>query len=205
MNMQNVNTPSLRGGIGEGVVFVFLASGFEDIEALAPVDIMRRAGLQVETVSITDEIVVNSAHGVGFVADRTLAEIDFEDADLLFLPGGLPGATNLDACQPLREGLMQHYKAGRPIAAICAAPLVLGHLGILEGKKATCYPGFETELKGADYTASLVEQDGQFITGKGPGAAMELGYVLVERLKDSQTATALREGMMYNFLLMHNS
>lgn len=183
------------------MIYVFLANGFEDIEALAPIDIMRRAGLKVETVSITDEIVVTSAHGVGFVADRTLAEIDFDDAELMFLPGGMPGATNLDECQPLREGLMQHYKAGRPIAAICAAPLVLGHLGILHGRRATCYPGFETELKGADYTASLVEQDGQFITGKGPGAAMELGYVLVERLKDKQTADALREGMMYNFLL----
>lgn len=183
------------------MIYTFLADGFEDIEALAPVDIMRRAGLQVETVSITDEIVVNTAHGVGIVADKTLAEIDFDDAELLFLPGGLPGATNLDACQPLREGLMQHYEARRLIAAICAAPLVLGHLGLLEGKRATCYPGFETELKGATYTASLVEQDGLFITGKGPGAAMELGYVLVELLKDKQTADALREGMMYNFLL----
>lgn len=180
------------------MIYTFLAEGFEDIEALAPVDIMRRAGLQVETVSITEEIVVTSAHGVGIVADRTLAEIDFDDAELMFLPGGLSGATNLDACQDLREGLMQHFKAGRPIAAICAAPLVLGHLGILEGKKATCYPGFDTELKGAQYTAALVEQDGQFITGKGPGAAFALGYALLERLKDKQTADALREGMLYN-------
>ncbi len=186
------------------MIYTFLATGFEDIEALAPVDIMRRAGLQVETVSITDEIVVTSAHGVGIVADRTLAEVDFDDADLLFLPGGMPGATNLDACQELREGIVQHFKAGRPVAAICAAPLVLGHLGILEGKKSTCYPGFETELKGADYTAALVEQDGLIVTGKGPGAAMELGYVLVERLKDKQTADALREGMMYNFLLRNS-
>ena len=183
------------------MIYTFLATGFEDIEALAPIDIMRRAGLPVETVSITGERIVTSAHAVGFVTDRLLSEIDFEDAELLFLPGGMPGATNLDACQPLREGLVAHYKAGRQIAAICAAPLVLGHLGLLEGRRATCYPGFETELYGADYTAALVEQDGQFITGKGPGAAMELGYVLVERLKDKPTADALREGMMYNFLM----
>lgn len=183
------------------VIYAFLAEGFEDIEALAPVDIMRRAGLQVETVSITDEIVVCSAHGVGVVADKTLAEIDFEDAELMFLPGGMPGAKNLDECKDLCEGLVEHYQSGLPIAAICAAPMVLGHLGLLEGKKATCYPGFETELKGATYTAALVEQDGQIITGKGPGAAMELGYVLVELLKDKQTADALREGMMYNFLM----
>ncbi|MBR1787750.1 MAG: DJ-1/PfpI family protein [Bacteroidaceae bacterium] len=183
------------------MIYTFLATGFEDIEALAPIDIMRRAGLPVETVSITDERIVTSAHGVGVVADRTLAEIDFADAELLFLPGGLPGATNLDACAPLREGLMAHHKAGRPIAAICAAPLVLGHLGLLDGMKSTCYPGFETELGEARYTAALVEQDGQFITGKGPGAAFALGYALVERLKDKQTADQLREGMMYNFLM----
>ena len=185
------------------MIYTFLAEGFEDIEALAPVDIMRRAGLQVETVSITDEIVVTSAHGVGVVADKTLAEIDFDDAELMFLPGGLPGATNLDACAELRNALVAHFKAGRLVAAICAAPLVLGHLGILEGKRATCYPGFETELSGADYTASLVEQDGQFITGKGPGAAFELGYAIVERMMSKDVADQLREGMMYNFLLSH--
>jgi len=183
------------------MIYAFLATGFEDIEALAPVDIMRRAGLNVETVSITENRVVTSAHGVGMVADRLLSEIDFGNADLLFLPGGLPGATNLDACTELREGLLAHFKAGKLIAAICAAPLVLGHLGILEGKRSTCYPGFETELHGAIYTKALVEQDGQIITGKGPGAAFELGYILVERLVNSEVAAQLREGMMYNFLL----
>lgn len=193
----NSNYASPSGEGRRGVVYVFLAEGFEDIEALAPVDIMRRAGLEVETVSITDEIVVTSAHGVGIVADKTLPEIDFEDADVMFLPGGMPGATNLDACEELREGLVQHFEAGRLIAAICAAPLVLGHLGIVVGKKATCYPGFEGELRGADYTAALVEQDGQVITGKGPGAAMELGYTLVERLVSREVADQLREGMIY--------
>lgn len=182
------------------MIYTFLASGFEDIEALAPIDIMRRAGLPVETVSITDDKVVTSAHGVPVVADRLLSEIDFGNAELLFLPGGLPGATNLDACQPLREGILQHAQAGRLTSAICAAPLVLGHLGLLEGRKATCYPGFETELHGAEYTAALVEQDGNFVTGKGPGAAMELGYVLVERLVNRETADALRRGMMYTCL-----
>lgn len=186
------------------MIYVFLAKGFEDVEALASVDIMRRAGLMVETVSITDDIVVTSAHGVGIVADRTLAEVDFDDAELLFLPGGLPGATNLDECAPLREGLKRHHEAGRPIAAICAAPLVLGHLGLLDGCKATCYPGFETELGKANYTAALVEQDGLFLTGKGPGAAFALGYAIVERLKDKAAADALREGMMYNFSLTHS-
>lgn len=179
------------------MIYTFLATGFEDIEALAPVDIMRRAGLAVETVSITGELTVTSAHGVGVVADRLLADIDFSSAELLFLPGGLPGATHLDACQPLRQAIVRHYEAGRHIAAICAAPLVLGHLGILEGKRATCYPGFETELHGAQYTAALIEEDGQILTGKGPGAAFALGYAIVERMVGKDTANQLRQGMMY--------
>ena len=108
----NSNYASPSGEGKRGVVYVFLAEGFEDIETLAPVDIMRRAGLEVETVSITDEIVVTSAHGVGIVADKTLPEIDFEDADVMFLPGGMPGATNLDACEDLREGLRRDDRSG---------------------------------------------------------------------------------------------
>jgi len=183
------------------MIYTFLAQGFEDVEALAPIDIMRRAGLPVQTVSITDDPVVVSAHGVPMIADSLIADVDFSDAQLLFLPGGMPGATNLDACQPLREALLRHYQAGGLVAAICAAPLVLGHLGIVRGHKATCYPGFETELDGADYTAALVEDDGQVITGKGPGAAFALGYRLVERLASPDVAEQLREGMMYNFLV----
>lgn len=183
------------------MIYVFLAEGFEDVEALAPIDIMRRAGLDVQTVSISEDIIVNSAHGVGVLADCIIEGIDFVDADMIVLPGGLPGSTNLDACPMLRDGIMYHYKAGKPLAAICAAPLVYGHLGILEGVKATCYPGVEAELKGAVYTASLVEEDGQFITAKGPGAAMEFGYRLAERMGKKAEAEQLREGMMYNFCL----
>ena len=180
------------------MIYTFLATGFEDIEALAPVDIMRRAGLQVQTVSITGQPVVVSAHGVGIVADRLLADVDFSDAELLFLPGGLPGATNLDACEPLREALRRHYfDCGRHVAAICAAPLVLGHLGILEGKRATCYPGFEKELTGAQYTAARIEEDDRVLTGNGPGAAFKLGYAVVARMAGTDVAQQLRQGMMY--------
>lgn len=180
------------------MIYVFLAEGFEDIEALAPVDIMRRAGLEVETVSVTDNQVVVSSHGVPMLADRILPALDFDDADMIVLPGGLPGATNLDESEELRAGIMQLYSEGKPLAAICAAPLVFGHLGILKGIKATCYPGFETELEGATYTAALCERDGQFITACGPGAAMEFGYALCERMGKSDEANALREGMQYN-------
>ena len=150
------------------MIYVFLATGFEDIEAIAPVDIMRRAGLQVQTVSITGENVVTSAHGVGITADMLLPEVDFSQAEMLVLPGGLPGSTNLDACKPLTEAIKRHFETGGAIAAICAAPLVFGHLGLLQGRRATCYPGVEPELKGASYTAAIVEQDGNIITGKGP-------------------------------------
>ena len=183
------------------MIYVFLATGFEDIEALAPIDILRRAGLQVETVSVTGNEVVMSAHGVSVVADTVIEAVDFDDADMIVLPGGMPGASNLDACEVLRQGILSHYKAGRPLAAICAAPLVYGHLGILQGRRATCYPGFESELKGAQYTAALVEQDGQFTTGRGPAAAMEFGYTLAGQFVGKEVVQALRDGMMYTQLM----
>ncbi|MCR4592730.1 MAG: DJ-1/PfpI family protein [Bacteroidaceae bacterium] len=183
------------------MIYVFLATGFEDIEALAPVDIMRRAGLPVETVSITGAEIVESAHAVGIKADRLLAEVDFGKADMIVLPGGLPGSTNLDACTPLTKAIATHYAAGKPIAAICAAPLVFGHLGILQGKRATCYPGVEGELKGAIYTAAIVEQDGNIITGKGPAAAFEFGYTIVDYFKGYGASDALRQGMIYQELV----
>ena len=183
-------------------VYEFLANGFEDIEALAPVDILRRGGLEVVTVSITGSEYVESAHGVEVKADVWFEDVEsFDDADLLLLPGGMPGAANLDMHHQLGQVLIDHCERGKLMGAICAAPLVLGRRGLLDGRRATCYPGFETELGQADYTAALVEQDGQFVTGKGPGAAFALGYALVERLKDKATADALREGMMYNFSL----
>ena len=186
------------------MIYVFLATGFEDIEALAPVDIMRRAGLDVQTVSITGERVVESAHGVGIVADLLLPDVDFSEAEMLVLPGGLPGSTNMDACQPLTQAIVRHFEAGGAIAAICAAPLVFGHLGLLQGRRATCYPGVEPELKGATYTAAIVEQDGNIITGKGPGAAFEFGYTIVEFFRGEGVSQALRNGMIYEELV-HNT
>lgn len=183
------------------MIYVFLATGFEDIEALAPVDIMRRAGLEVVTVSITGEKAVESAHGVKVVADAMLADAELDKAEMLVLPGGMPGSVHLDECEPLRQALVRHHAEGKPLAAICAAPMVLGHLGLLDGVKATCYPGVESQLGDAIYTPELVCNDGQFITGRGPAAAMEFGYAIVERLLGCQGASALREGMIYNQLI----
>ena len=177
-------------------IIVFLADGFEEIEALTPVDILRRAGLSVKTVSVMDEQVVAGAHGVPVMADVMFDEVNAEDAEMILLPGGLPGATNLDAHQGLSQMILDFAKEEKPLAAICAAPLVFGNRGLLEGKKATCYPGFETYLKGAQYTAALVEKDGNFITGKGPGAAMEFAFAIVEKYCGIDKVNELKQGMM---------
>ena len=177
-------------------IFVFLAEGFEEIEALTPVDVLRRAGLSVQTVSVMDEQVVAGAHGVPVLADKMFAEINPEEAEMILLPGGLPGATNLDAHEGLSRMILDFAAAEKPLAAICAAPLVLGNRGLLQGKKATCYPGFETYLQGAEYTAALVEKDGNIITGKGPGAAMEFAFAIVEKYCGIDKVNELKQGMM---------
>ena len=180
------------------MVYLFFATGTEELEALGTADIIRRAGIDLQIVSITGNRTVVGAHGIRIEADALLEEVDFFDADMLVLPGGMPGATNFAACNDLNERIRDHVYVGRPVAAICAAPLVLGRLGLLEGKRATCYPGFEAELMGATPMGTLVEVDGQFITGKGPAAVFEFGYAIVEFLKDKATADALRHGMLWS-------
>lgn len=182
------------------MIYAFLATGFEEVEALGPIDVCRRAGLTVKTVSITDELTVVGAHGVGIVADSMFDDNDYSDADMLFLPGGMPGSTNLDAHEGLRQVILAHNKAGKALAAICAAPLVYGNLGLAQGKKMTCYPGFEKFLAGATYTAALVERDGLMFTGKGPAAALALGYMIVEHFCGKEVADQLRQGMMYGHI-----
>ena len=179
-------------------MYVFLAEGFEEIEALAPVDVMRRAGLSVTIVSVTDNLVVKGSHGIPVVADVLFNEPDYADAALLFLPGGLPGATNLAA----HEGVcaLLTSKAAQDeviVSAICAAPLVLGGLGLLQGKQATCYPGFEDTMLGATYTAAKVTVDGHVFTACGPGAAWELGFTFVEHFCGVEKADELRKGMQF--------
>lgn len=182
-------------------VYEFLANGFEDIEALAPVDILRRGGVEVVTVSIHDTTFVESAHGVTVVADTLFDDCDFSDADLLLLPGGMPGAANLRQHEGVCQALIAQTKAGRRIGAICAAPFILGELGLLEGHRATCYPGFEQALLGAKYTAELVTVDGLFTTGEGPAAAFPYGYQLLSYFRDAATVKALEAGMRYQHLM----
>ena len=178
------------------MIYLFLATGFEECEALGMVDTCRRAGLQVNIVSTTGEMVVRSAHGVAICADSLFEDNDYSNASMLALPGGMPGATNLYAYAPLRELILEHAKAGKALAAICAAPLVLGRLRLLSGKKATCYPGFESELTGATTTGKLVEVDGNSLPGKGPAAAYFLGYAIIEFFKGHEAAKQVAEGML---------
>ncbi len=183
-------------------VYEFLATGFEDIEALIPLDIMRRAGVEFKTVSVTGSLLVETAHGVKIQADMLFEEADFSDADLLMLPGGLPGATNLNDHAGVKKAVVEQNARGKMVAAICAAPMVLGGLGLLKGKRATCYPGFEKYLEGADYTHELCTVDGNITTGEGPAATLPYAYTLLEALTDRQTADGVAEGMMYKHLML---
>lgn len=177
--------------------YVFLANGFEDLEALSVIDIMRRAGLDVETVSINVTNTVISAHNVPMEADLLLSEVDFKTEGYLILPGGMPGTTNLWDCDFLCEKVKAHAMAAKPIAAICAAPLILGRLGILEGKDATCYPGFEGELKGANCSVEGVVKSGNIITGKGPGKSFDFALAIVSSLLGEAKANEISSAMQY--------
>ncbi len=178
-------------------VYLFLADGFETVEALAPVDVMRRAGLQVVTVSIMGRRNVVSAQGVTVEADALFDEVALEGAAALVLPGGGVGTDNLSAHTALRALLESECAKGVLVAAICAAPMVLGRTGLLNGKRATCYPGCESDLFGATYTAAPVEQDGNIITACGPGVSFDFGFAIVERLCGKEIVDTLRSQMQF--------
>jgi 4-methyl-5(b-hydroxyethyl)-thiazole monophosphate biosynthesis len=180
-----------------GKVYVFMADGFETVEALAPVDVMRRAGLDVVTVSIMGRKDVVEAQNVPVIADALYEDTYFCDAEALVLPGGGVGTDNLSAHEPLRALLVKAHGDGKLVAAICAAPMVLGRIGILEGRKATCYPGCEGDLFGAEYTATAVEEDGNIITGCGPGVSFDFGFAIVERFCGSGAVATLRSQMQF--------
>ena len=157
--------------------YLFLAEGFEETEALAVLDVMRRARLNVQTVGVTGENITSS-HGVTVKPDVDIADIVCEEAEGVVLPGGMPGTVNLAASEAVLDCVRYCFENGKITAAICAAPSILGQLGFLRGKKATCFPGFENELTGAQYTAAHVETDGHVITAKGAGCAIEFGHAI---------------------------
>lgn len=182
-------------------IYEFLAEGFEEIEALAPVDILRRGGHEVHTVSVTGALWVTSSHGITVKADMLFEEADLSDADMLLLPGGMPGSVNLNVHEGVRLALLAHDEHGKRIGAICAAPMVLGSLGLLQGRRATCSPGFETYLEGAEYTAELYTVDGHIITGEGPAATLPYAYKILAMLSGEEVSQQLQKKMQYAHLM----
>jgi 4-methyl-5(b-hydroxyethyl)-thiazole monophosphate biosynthesis len=178
-------------------VFLFLADGFEEIEAIAPIDILRRAEINITTVSVMQTKEVTGAHNVTITADRLFEEADFSGNDMLILPGGMPGTTNLDNHAGLKTLIKKQIREKRKISAICAAPSILGKMGLLEGKEAIAYPGFESQLKGAVISQKTVAKAGNIITAKGPGIAIDFALAIIEDLKGKQVADDVACGLIY--------
>lgn len=178
-------------------IAIFFATGYEEIEALTVVDILRRAGEDITMVSITDERRVTSSHGVEVTMDKTLSEVNFDEADVIVLPGGMPGTKNLEACEALMGQVDAFVKAGKTVAAVCAAPSILGHRGHLKGKKACSFPDFESHLEGADVRQEPAVTDGNIITGRGMGAAIPFGLAILEKLQGKEAAEAMGKKIVY--------
>ncbi|MFV0592064.1 MAG: DJ-1 family glyoxalase III [Draconibacterium sp.] len=179
-------------------IAVHLAEGFEEIEAISIIDVLRRANLDTTVVSVTGSLIVTGSHQIKVTADQVFEHIDYSKIDMLILPGGMPGAANLKSHSGLREQILNFNDNKKPLAAICAAPMVLGNLGLLKNKKATCYPGFEDELHGAIITGNEVEQAENIITGKGAGVAIEFALKIVEVLKGKELSDELKKKMIAN-------
>jgi 4-methyl-5(b-hydroxyethyl)-thiazole monophosphate biosynthesis len=177
-------------------IYLFLAEGFEEMEAVVPMDIFRRAGIDLVTVSITNDLKVCGAHGVCVLADKTFAELNFDGEFLIFLPGGMPGTSNLDNHAGLKSLISAQAARGSKVAAICAAPSILGKMGLLNGREAICYPGFEQLLEGATVSADKVVQSGNIYTAKGPGVALQFALKLVEELKGTKSANEVADALM---------
>jgi 4-methyl-5(b-hydroxyethyl)-thiazole monophosphate biosynthesis len=179
-------------------VYIFLADGFEDIEGLTVVDLMRRAGIEIETVSIKDTKEVTTSHQIRLLTDRTFGETDFADADMLVLPGGMPGTKYLGEYQPLTDLLTDFYEKGGRIAAICAAPTVFGKLGFLNGRKATAYPSCMEGLTGAEAVEDRVVVDGNVTTSRGLGTAIDFSLCLIGQLLGQEKAAKISESIVYS-------
>lgn len=174
------------------MVYLFLANGFETIEALAVVDMLRRAKIDVKTVGVTGEIVTSS-HNIDVTADIEIDEFDIKDADAVVLPGGMPGTLNLEADKTVQGAIDYCVENKKYICAICAAPSILGHKGLLKGKEAICFPGFENDLTGAILSDKYVVTDGLIITARGAGVAVDFGLEIVKALKGEETAENVRK------------
>jgi len=179
--------------------YIFLADGFEEVEALTTVDLLRRAGIDVRMISISDSLDLVGRSRIRVTADRFFGERGYDSADILILPGGMPGTEYLMNHKGLREILLKKAADGRTyLAAICAAPMILGRLGLLEGKKATIYPGMEDELKGAERSEEKVVKDGRIITSRGVGTAIPFALKIIETLMSAEKAREIAESVVYH-------
>lgn len=178
-------------------VFVFLADGFEEIEGLTVVDLLRRAGEDVTTVSIMGRKEIHGAHKIDVIADTLYEEEDFSHGDMLVLPGGMPGTLHLGAYKPLTDMILDWNVKGKKIAAICAAPSIFGDLGILEGKEAVCYPGFEERLTGATIGTKSVAVAENITTSRGLGTAIDFSAALITQLQNEEKAESIKKSIIY--------
>ena len=178
-------------------VYVFLTTGFEEIEALTVVDLLRRANIEVDTVSLTKEKEVMGARRIPVIADKLFDEASYNEDDMLVLPGGSPGWMNLEKDEKLMKLVDEFAAWGRKISAICGAPSILGRRGILDGKVATVYPGMDDELKGAKVTHDEVAKDGNIITSRGLGTAIPFSLALIEEILDKDTAKKISDSVVY--------
>ena len=177
-------------------IAVHLADGFEEIEAVSIIDVLRRADLDVLVISVTGNHEVTGAHHLKVIADVLFEEVNYDKISMIVLPGGIPGATNLDQHSGLKEQILKFNGNNKSLAAICAAPLVYGNLGILEGKQAVCYPGYEKYLKGAEVLSIPVVESANIITGRGVGAALEFALKIVEKMVSPEKSALLAKQML---------
>ena len=187
-----------QGGVPMKRAAIVLTTGFEEIEAIAPMDILRRAGVEVDIVGVLGNEATGS-HGLTISTDKELLAVKNELYDIVILPGGMPGAKLLKNHQEVQEFVKLHYDVGKLIAANCAAPIAIENSGALKNRTYTCYPGFEKQINDGTYTGDFVHQDDRVITGSGPAAAFEFSYIIVEAL--GIDSAPLREAMGYNRLL----
>lgn len=176
---------------------IFLADGFETCEGLIVVDLLRRAGLTIDTVSMNETNEVTTSHSIQLKTDRVYKDTDASSYDVLILPGGKQGTANLEACDSLKEALRAHYEAGKLTCAICAAPSIFGHMGLLKGKKYTCFPTFDDPSYGGEYQMELAVTDGNLVTGRGMGATIEFARQILMQLVDEEVLKTVQNGIQY--------
>ena len=180
----------------KNAILVHLATGFEETEAISIIDVLRRAQLNVVTVSVTGSLQITGAHSITVSADQLFEETDYSAASMIILPGGMPGTTNLMNHKGLTAQLISFHTAKKQIGAICAAPMILGSLGLLQGRKAVCYPGFEAKLTGATVLQTPYVSDDHIVTGRGVGTALEFSLEIVRRFKGDEIALEIRSALV---------